>query len=188
MNEGLPSLSDIALETGGGAWPAGWYRARILPGYSTSGGKQVETGDMFSKAGDSRNLKIAMSLRSTTDRADKEGNFVKANSERNMNTNMNYRPDDLTAARIEQVKQAREHFKGVQGRWADADIQATSLSLGRLGQFEKAIGFRLTQTPAGGFATAPLIGQEVDVRIKIDEKSGYNEVTAFAKAGERVKQ
>lgn len=55
--EEAPDLSDLAGPTEATAnWPKGWYRAVVLPGYTTGKGTQFETRDVTAKDPSSRNL------------------------------------------------------------------------------------------------------------------------------------
>lgn len=174
VSEEMPSLADFATEPGG-AWPAGWYAAEVIEGYSTGKGTVFTTADAPSKDGQSRNLKVCLKLNGAT------------LGVRNTFGSFNYRTSDFDAARLEQVKQLREQFKGTRGAWqGQTDAQRTSLAIASLGQFEKALGFKLKRAPSGNLNPSPFLGQKVDVRLAIDEK-GYNEVTAYAPAGTRVK-
>jgi len=177
FNEGeLPSLVDLADEPSQGAWKSGWYRATILDGYASRKGTQFATSDKSSKAGDSRNLVICLAVQSTDGK-----------ETRNPQHQLNYRFEDLTAARIASVKEARAEFKGMQ-KWpgAAADLQRSSLSIGKLGSLSKAIGLGYKSTNVG-INPQPLVGQQLDVRIGVDE-NGFNDVREFIKAGEKVKK
>src|SRR5262245_53553451 len=59
--EEMPSLADFGQEPGG-AWPNAWYGAKIVEGYATGSGKVWTTEDTPSKGGDSRNLRICLSI------------------------------------------------------------------------------------------------------------------------------
>lgn len=190
--EDAPSLADLATpEEGAGAWPDGWYRAVVVAGYTTGRGKVMETTDSISKDQASRNLHIALKLDGSayvpsTARVSDRKLTQGPGGERQMRATFNYRPDDFTPGRIAQVKEARERFKGVQGAWPDKAIQSSSLSLGRLGQLEKAIGFKLPFVN-GRLNPQPFVGQRLDVRLKLDATSGFSEVAAVAQAGAHVK-
>jgi hypothetical protein len=173
--EELPSLTDFAEEVGG-AWPNGWYSATVIEGYSTSKGTQFTTSDDVSKAGDSRNFRICVSM---------DGGKL---GTRNTFTSINYRTTDFSADRLTAVKEAREQFKGTRGAWiGQTDLQRTSLALAQLGQLEGALGFRLKLHPAGYILASSLVGQKMDVRLTMGDK-GYNEINAFDKAGTRTKK
>jgi hypothetical protein len=182
--EEMPSLADFAEEPGG-AWPKGWYRAEFIEGYATTKGTQFTTKDEPSKNGTSRNLTLCLRI---------AGDFYMNDGERkagpggvrNTFEQINYRLDDFTPAKLAMVKELRESNKGVRGAWpGQADQQRTSLALAKLGQIEKAMGATFKRTPLG-LSASHLSGRAVDVRLGVDDK-GYNEVTAFAPAGSRVK-
>lgn len=174
VSEDMPSLADFADEVGG-AWPAGWYPGEIIGGYTTGRGKQFVSEDTLSKNGESRNLRVCFRLSSSL-------------GERTTFESFNYRVSDFTPERLGQIKELREEFKGVRGAWpGQSDAQRSSLAIAGLGQFEKALGFRLKRTELGNLNPSPFVGQKVDCRLNIDEK-GYNTITAFAPAGTRVKK
>jgi hypothetical protein len=168
----VPSLADFAEEPGG-ALTTGWYAADIIEGYTTrKAGKVFTTSDNPSGKGDSRNLRLCF-------------NVATGGEPRQMQESFNYRTSDFTPERLDYIKQARQDHKGVQGRWNDdPDGQRSSLAVAKLGAIEKSLGFPL-RTP-DGMAPAKAIGHSVDVFIGI--KDGFNEVTKFAKAGEKVKR
>lgn len=189
--EGAPSLADIATpDEGRGAWERGWYRAKILDGYTTGKGTVFETKDVTAKDPSSRNLFICFAVNgdvfvpSSPDPAKRKLSKGPGGT-RNIRSTYNYRPSDLSTERVAAVKAAREHYKGVHGAWPDKAIQASSLSLGRLGQLETAVGFRLPFAD-GRFNPQPFIGQDVEVRLTITEE-GFSDVAAVAKAGTHVK-
>lgn len=167
--EEMPSLASIATEPGDGAWPAAWYAATILPGFASKGGKQFQTEDTVSKAGDSRNLVLTLAVTNA------------AGKTRNMFTSRNYRTQDLNAETVARVK-------------AGTADKRTQISLGKLGQIETAIGFAFKKHPEGGYIlVAPLVGQRVDIRLGMEKAkdgtlTGFNEVTDFAKAGTKVRK
>jgi hypothetical protein len=189
--EEAPSLSDIAApEEGAGAWPKGWFRAVVLPGYSTGKGNVMETTDKLARDPASRNLFLCLAVAGDvfipSDPDPSKRTLTKGpGGVRNIRATFNYQPDDMTATRIALIKEARERYKAVQGAWPDKAIQASSLSLGRLGQLEKAAGFKLPFS-GGRFATAQFVGVHFDIRLVIDEK-GFSEVAAIAPAGSHVK-
>lgn len=172
QNEQLPSLADYAREPSQGAWPAGWYTAQVIEGYATGSGYQWETHDSASKDGTSRNMQIC---------------FVVTNSAgetRNIWTSFNYRLDDFTPQKLSAIAQLRKQYAGKKGAWAEKDLQRSSLAVASLGQFERALGFRLQRTEAGFLKTSIFVGQKLDVRLSINEEE-YNDVSEFAKLGER---
>jgi hypothetical protein len=169
--EEVASLADFAEEPGG-AWASGWYKAEIIEGYTTQKGKTFLTEDGASQKGDSRNLRLCVKV-------------FNGDSERTMQESFNYRPSDFTAERLAYIKEARIENKNVKGRWADADVQRSSLAIATLGQIEKALGqgFRRAN---GVLLTQPLVGKKLDVRLTIGD-NGYNEITAFAPADSKTK-
>lgn len=172
IGEELPSLSEFAEEAGG-AWPAGWYKATIIDGYATAKGTVFTTEDTPSRDGQSRNTRICLTVKGPA-------------GTRNMFDTFNYRLTDFTPARLDQIRELRTQFKGTRGAWpGQADAQRTSLAIANLGQFEKALGFRLKRHPEGHIVPQSFVGQCVDVRLGIDDKD-YNEVTAYAAAGSRT--
>jgi hypothetical protein len=169
-SEALPDLTELADEPGG-AWKPGWYAATIIEGYATPKGKQFATEDVVSQKGDSRNLRLCVSVHNGAD-------------SRNVQEVFNYRPSDLTPERLAYIKEARAENKGVQGRWTDTDAQRSSLAIGKLGQITKAVGFGFKRA-GSTIITAPLVSQNIDVRVAIDE-NGYNVITGFAPAGTKA--
>lgn len=170
--ETLPDLSDFADEPGG-ALQSGWYKAVIIEGYATRKGKQLVTEDAVSKDGASRNLRVCFQV-----------SPLRGDS-RNLINGFNYRPSDFTPERLAWIKEKREEYKGVQGKWADADAQRSSLSIAQLGQFQKALGFQFPRTPNGTIVVGPLVGKALDVYIRIG-KDGFNEISQYAEAETRT--
>lgn len=163
-------LRDLASEPGG-AWAKGWYPGEIIEGY-LAGSHQFLTQDTVSKKGDSRNLLVCYRLTN--------GAQVKTTFQQ-----YNYRLSDFTAQRIEAVKNIRKEMGGVKGKWSGyEDLQRSSLALGQLGQLQKATGVAFTFHPdTKAILVAGLVGAKIDVRLGIDEESGYNEVTGLAALG-----
>jgi len=177
--EEMPSLADMAHEPSSGAWPDGWYAGQILEGYATNSGREFMTEDTLSQKGDSRNLVICLRLAN------------KGKEARNYFYRLNYKPGDLTAETLAKVKKVRELAarEKWRGAWPDQvkPVQASALSLERLACFERALGFRLKRTAAGTIDTRPFVNQQLDVRLKLDEDSGFSEVAEVAKFKEREK-
>lgn len=171
-SEKLPNLDDF-VEDVGGSWPKGWYAAEIIEGYTTRKGTVFETGDEPSKNGDSRNLRLCLKLRNAK------------GEERTIQDSVNYRITDFTAERLAFIKEAREEYKGVKGRWPNADAQRSSLAVANVGAIQKATGDTFGRTPAGSLDPSTFIGKRVDVRLSINEKD-YNEVSAYDKAGAKA--
>lgn len=173
-SEGMPSLAEFADEPGG-AWPVGWYKAKVLEGFSTNSGKQFRTEEVSSNDGMSRNLWLAVEV-------------TGQGGTRKMRTNFNYRPEDFHPDRLERIKEARTTNKGVKGAWqGQKDLQRSSISIGQLGMLEKAFGFGLQRHPeTKNLLPSVFIGKAVDVRLGVDDK-GYNEITQFAAAGSKAR-
>lgn len=189
-----------------GPWPRGWYTATIVEGYATPNGTQWRSEDQPSKDGTSRNLRVCFHLKNVAQRKEevvtvkrKGKNFgpftcpaLAAGEERFTWNAYNYRLFDLTKERIEAVENIRkvaaeEKWQG--GRWPDrySDLQRSSLAQGQLFQLYKAVGFAPKKVDAGFVDVQPLIGQQVDVHLGINEDS-YNEITEIAKLGEGGKK
>jgi hypothetical protein len=158
--EAMPDLSSIAKEVGG-AWPKGWYAAEIIEGYQAKA-YTFDTSDNPSRGGDSRNLRIALKLSGGPDGAT-----------RNTFYSQNYRVDDLTEANVARVAAGE----------ADTRLR---IALSSLGQIQKAVGFSFKKHPMGHLNPTPLVGQKVDVRLSVNEETGYNDVSAFAPYGTRT--
>lgn len=172
-SEEVPSLADYGREPSGIAWPDGWYKAEVIEGYATGSGFQWETGDKASKDGQSRNMTVC---------------FVVTNREgenKNIWYSFNYRLNDFDPKRIAAVVELRKQYAGKKGAWAEKDFQRTSLAIASLGQFERALGFRLRRTPAGNLIVRPFFAQKMDVRMRTNDE-GYNDVAEFAKLDERT--
>lgn len=166
-------LSSVADEVGG-AWPAGWYKGTIIEGYRAGKGYEFLTADTISKKGDSRNFRVCFRL---TDGGNERTTFV----------SYNYRPTDFTPEKVKAIVALRAEFKGQKGKWVGyEDLQRTSLALGKLGQLQKATGQAISFTSEGAINVGPFIDKSVDVRLAIDDETGYNEVTGLAPAGEKV--
>lgn len=200
-------ISKVADEpsTAGGPWPRGWYKATIIEGYATKNGTQWRTEDTASKAGDSRNMRICVHV--TNDKIRKgesvtvkrkgaeHGPFncpeLAINEQKDTWGSYNYKIEYLTKENIETVTRLRK--LAVDEKWGNkwpsqfAEQQKMSLSLGRLMQLYKALGFGPTKTDAGFINVQPLIGQQLDVHLGLNE-DGYNDVTEVAKLNEGGKK
>lgn len=169
--EEIPSLSEFADEPGG-AWPKGWYVAEIIEGYATAKGKVFTTADETSKNGESRNLRLCFKV-------------IGPSGDRTIQEVINYRVTDFNPERLAHIKELRQEYKGVKGRWSDNDGQRSSLAIARLGSLEKSLGFRLKRNGSGGLVPGVFVGQKLDTRLGIDD-NGYNEITGFAKLGDKT--
>lgn len=173
FSETLPDLTEFADEPGG-AWPKGWYRATVVEGYATRKGTVFETADNPSKDGASRNMRLCFAFTSPSGET------------RNLQESFNYRITDFDADRIAHIKEMRQEYKGVRGKWSDTDSQRTSLAIAKIGQLAKAFGISPKRRSDGALVPAVFVGHEVDVYLNVDDQ-GYNEIRQFAKAGERVR-
>lgn len=171
MEDSPVDLSTMADEPKG-AWPKGWYPAEIIEGYQ-AGSYMFTTSEDASKKGDSRNLRVCFRLK-------------RGSEERTTFKQYNYRVEDFTQARIETVKSLRKEFGGVRGKWVGfEDQQRSSITLGQLGQLQVAVGVPFVFHPeTKGIVPMRLVGVKVDVRLIIDEETGYNEVNAVAVLGQ----
>jgi hypothetical protein len=167
--ENVEGLDDF-YEEPSGAWPAGWYAAEIVEGYTTPRGKTFLTEDTVSQKGDSRNLRLCVKV-------------TRGDQERTMQESYNYRASDFDAQRQAFIKEARTENKEVRGRWGDGDAQRSSLALVSLSQIKKAVGS--LSRANGAIVVGPFYGKKVDVKLVIDEK-GYNEIKAIAPAGTKT--
>lgn len=171
--EEMPDIDEYAAEPSEGAWPAGWYKAEIIEGYATQSGKQMETADALSKNGDSRNVNICFRV-------------TNGEKTRNYRGGFNYREDDFNPDVLEAIKEARTEFSDTRGKWPGeaADIQRSSLAVAKIGQFQKAVGFKFARHD-GRLDPTVFVGQQVDLRMKVNE-DGFNDITEYAKLGERT--
>lgn len=167
-------FSGFADEPTQGAWPDGWYSATISEGYATKRGFEKHTEDVVSQKGDSRNLRICFRI------SNAKGEV------RNLQEQFNYVPDLLlTKDGVQALQHAREAFKNEKSWPGEAkSMQSSSITMGRLGQLQKATGRKLVAASLT-FGYGPLVGASLDVRLSTD-KSGYNVVKEFAPAGTKV--
>lgn len=167
-------FSGFADEPTQGAWPDGWYAATISEGYATKRGFEKHTEDVVSQQGTSRNLRICFRI------SNAKGEV------RNLQEQFNYVPELLlTKDGITALQHARDAFKNEKSWPGDAKaMQSSSITMGRLGQLQKATERRLVAASLT-FGYGPLVGASLDVRLSTD-KSGYNVVKEFAQAGAKV--
>lgn len=170
FTEEVPDITGFADEPGG-AWK-GWFKAEIIPGYTTGKGKVFTTEDVASKDGMSRNLRLCLAI-------------TNGKQTRNNFTSFNYRVEDFDKHRMAAVEQARKTFTGVQ-KWPDSDLQRTSLALAKLGQAVKAASVKLRRREDGVLIADAFVGGKADVYLTINEK-GFNDITQFAAPGTKTK-
>lgn len=166
------NLSEFA-EKSTGAWPKGWYPAELIPGFD-KGGHQFVTETNVSSKGDSFNVMICF-------RVAKEAGSTEIRTDF---TQLNYRPTDFTPDRMQVVRNMREAFSQVTGKWPGGpdvtDVQRSSLALGKIGQFQSASGAPITFLDGGAINVAPFIGRKLFVYYDIEEETGYNKITRFS--------
>ena len=126
-------------------WDDGWYSGVIVAEYETSGNFATvhKTQDVPSQAGDSRNLKLCVTV-------------VNGNDTKSLNTTINYRPEALDGERMEDLrvrKAAKEQFKG-------ADFR-DSMSLSKFHELERA-GIPVEDNGHGGMDTDKMLGVAAD--------------------------
>jgi len=126
-------------------WEDGWYSGVIVAEYETSGNfaRVHKTEDTLSKKGDSRNLKLCVTV-------------VNGNDTKSLNTTINYRPEALEPERIEDLrvrKANKERFSGVDNR--------DSLSLSKFHELERA-GIPVEDNGHGGFDVEKMLGIAAD--------------------------
>jgi len=134
-------------------WDDGWYSGVIVAEYETTGNyaKINKTEDAPSKKGDSRNLKLCVTL-------------VNGNDTRDRNIMINYRPEALDPERIEDLrvrKAAKERLAGVDNR--------DSLSLSKFHELERA-GIPIEDNGHGGFDVDKMIGVAADFYLSTRAK------------------
>ena len=172
--EEMPDLSSFARPVSEGAWPAGWYQAKVIEGYATGSGFQWVTGDLPSKDNQSRNMTVCFSVTNSS------------GDERKTWTSFNYRSDDFTKQKLGAITELRQKNAKLK-QWPEKDLQRTSIAVASLGQFERAFAgmTRLKRTTQGNLATVNLIGYKMDLRLSIND-DGFNEVEEFAPLGEKT--
>jgi hypothetical protein len=174
-SEGEVDFAAFADEPSQGAWPNGWYAATVIEGYATRKGHQFITEDVTSKNGDSRNIRFCFAVVNT------------AGETRNIQEQYNYKSELLlTSEGLTGLAEARKELKGVRSWPGEAKaMQSSSITLGKLGQFQKALGLKLKSTGIS-FDPSVFVGQRVDVKLSTDT-DGFNKVTEFSKAGEKAR-
>ena len=136
----IPDLSSLGGGEGTGApWENGWYSGTILSERSfvdRNGNDRVfQSADEPSMNGDSRNIKLQVSITS------KEG--------RNLNVRylVNYRPEDITQATVQAVIADRDKAESDQ----DPALKRASIALQRLARLQRIGGVRsFSKTESGG--------------------------------------
>ncbi len=168
--EDVPDITGFADEPGG-AWK-GWFKAEIVAGYTTGKGKVFQTEDTVSRDGNSRNLRLCLSITN--------GNQTRTNF-----TSFNYRVGDFDKDRLCAIEQARKAFAAV-NKWPDSSLQRSSLAIAKLGQMFKATGVKPKRREDGVLIPDVFVGAKADVYLAINDK-GFNDITQFAAPGAKTK-
>ena len=126
-------------------WDDGWYSGVIVAEYETSGNFATvhKTQDVPSTAGDSRNLKLCITV-------------VNGNDTKSLNTTLNYRPDALNPERMEELRTRKANKEQLAG----ADFR-DAMSLSRFHELERA-GIPVEEGENGGFDVDKMIGVTAD--------------------------
>ena len=155
-------------EKASGAWPAGWYPAEIIEGYTSPNGFQHTSGLSVSQNGDSFNMKLCVRV---TNGKEVRTNFY----------NLNYRPDDFSTERLETIQRLRTEFSGQKGAWTGyEDQQRSSIAVGRIGQLQEATGLPINLSTANEIAVEPFVGAKLFVHYTIND-DGFNEINRVSK-------
>jgi hypothetical protein len=170
------SLLDIPDLTGVGEsrdefepFANGWYQGVILEERSftdRNGNDRVfASEDSPSQAGDSRNIRLQLQLKRTSD-----------GRELNVGTLINYRPDDLTQESVQEVIAHQEKVKAGTEEWGP--LFRSFATLQRLGKLQKIAKVRsFAKADNGGLELGPLYGKTIYVRLRDDSRNPqYKEV------------
>jgi hypothetical protein len=157
----IPDLSGIEGTDTSTPWSDGWYKGTILEQRSftdSNGNDRVfSSSDEPSQRGDSRNLKLQVVIKRTSD-----------NRELNISYMLNYRPEDLTQETVQAVIAETERVK-TSGDTRN-DFRAF-ISLQNLGKLQKVAGVRqLQRNGNGGLNLVPLFGKSAYFRIGPDDR------------------
>jgi hypothetical protein len=126
-------------------WDDGWYSGVIVAEYETRGNLATvhKTQDVLSQAGDSRNLKLCVTV-------------VNGNDTKSLNTTLNYRPEALDPERMEDLRTR----KAKKEQLAGSDFR-DSMSLSKFHELERA-GVPIEDNGDGGFDTDKMLGVAAD--------------------------
>lgn len=168
----VPDFSGIT-EDRPEAWEDGWYAARIVPTRTINSrdGNTLTfaTEDTLSRGGDSRNIRLQMSLHRKSD-----GRALSTNH------NVNYRVEDLTGEIVKAVLARKESIKaaaqsGERLEWGQ--LFRAFMGITRLGTLQRIAGIRRFETlPQGGFDLRPLFNKACFVRLGDDDEGKYKEI------------
>ena len=169
----IPDLSGIGDTQAFEPFANGWYKGTILPKREftdKNGNDRVfESADTTSARGDSRNIKLQVSLTRQTD-----GKTL------NTSVLVNYQPEDLTQETIQAVAAQRELNKTSGEEWGS--LFRPFMTLTRLSKLQKIAGVRqLQRNGDGGLDLSALYGKAAFFRIGDDKRSEgkYKEVVDF---------
>jgi hypothetical protein len=154
------------VEKPSGAWPRGWYPFEVVEGY-TAGTHQFLTDVTLARAGDSFNFRLCVRMTN--------GEQVRTNFR-----NINYKPSDFEPETIQRIENLRQEFAGQRGWPGFKDDQRASLTLSQLGQLADATGVPIAFNDDGTISIVDFVGAKGFVRLNINEKTGYNDITAFS--------
>ena len=126
-------------------WDDGWYSGVIIAEYETSGNFATvhKTQDQPSQGGDSRNLKLCVTV-------------VNGNDTKSLNYTVNYRPEALDPERMEDLRVR----KAAKEKLAGADFR-DAMSLSKFHELERA-GIPLEDNGHGGFDVDRIVGTTAD--------------------------
>ena len=165
----IPDLSGIEDTSQRMEWSDGWYKGTILEQHAftdKNGNDRVfESTDQPSQAGDSRNIKLQIAVKRTSD-----GRML------NVSNLINYRPEDLTQETVQAVAAQKEKVDAGE-EWGP--MFRSFITLTRLAKLQKLAGVRQFQRNGnGGLDLHSLYGKEGYFRLGPDERSGgkYKEV------------
>lgn len=161
----LSGIQDTYSNTGDKApFVDGWYEADIVEKrvLTNKAGNELEfaSGDAPSQAGDSRNIKLQMSVKRQSDGRELGTGYL-----------LNYRPEYLTQETVQQINAFIEQVKTGAAQWKGSGMFRPFKALKTLGTLQKVAGVRqFSRTEEGGLNLAPLFGKKIWVRLGPDEQ------------------
>lgn len=147
----------------------GWYTGTILAKREftdKNGNDRVfESSDEVSARGDSRNIRLQVELKRTSDG-------------RTLNTSamINYQPEDLSKETVQAVAE-----RNASGSKEWGELFRPFMTLSRLSKLQKIAGVRqLQRNGNGGLDLKPLFGKQAYFRLKDDDRNPqYKQVAEF---------
>lgn len=161
----IPDLSGVGQDDTAQTEPFqdGWYQATILEQRSftdRNGNDRVfTTRDEVSAKGDSRNIRLETVVKRQSDN-------------RTLNTSVliNYRPEDLSQATIQQVVARKQQVNEGTAEWGE--LFRPFMTLNRLSKLQQIAGVRQFQRNGnGGLDLHSLFGKSAYVRLKDDDRN-----------------